>query len=84
MLVVVPYLLFFLAGLGFGFAATGKWKWAPIVFPIFLWIGAVLLNGIDSTAVIRLIVALAIMVAGILLGMVLDSREKRGTAAEAG
>jgi hypothetical protein len=83
-LVVIPYLLFFLAGLGFGFAATGKWKWIPLVFPIFLWIGAVLVNGIDSTAVIRLIVALAVMVVGILLGIVLDSREKRGTAAEAG
>ena len=81
---VVPYILFFLAGMGFGFAAVGKWKWLPVVFPIFLWIGAVLVNGIDSTSVIRLIIALVLTVVGILIGMVLDSREQRGTAAEAG
>jgi hypothetical protein len=81
---VIPYILFFLAGLGFGFAATGKWKWLPLVFPIFLWIGAVLVNGVDATSVIRLIVALALTAGGILIGMMLDSRERRGTAAEAG
>ncbi len=81
---VIAYVLFFLAGLGFGFAAVGKWKWLPLVFPVALWIGAVLVNGIDSTAVIRLIVALVVTVAGILVGMVLDSREQRGTAAQTG
>jgi hypothetical protein len=81
---VVAYLLFFLAGLGFGFAAPGRWKWVLILFPIFLWIGAVLVNGIDSAAVIRLIVALVLTVAGILLGIMLASREQRGTAAETG
>jgi hypothetical protein len=81
---VIPYILFFLAGMGFGFAAAGKWKWLPIVFPIFLWIGAVLVNGVDATSVIRLIIALVLTVVGILIGMVLDSREQRGTAAEAG
>jgi hypothetical protein len=81
---IIAYLLFFLSGLGFGFAAVGKWKWLPLLFPIFLWIGAVLVNGIDATAVIRLIVALAVMVAGILIGILLDSREQRGTAAQTG
>ena len=81
---VVAYLLFFLAGLGFGFAAPGRWKWLPVFFPIFLWIGAVLVNGIDASAIIRLIVALAVTVGGILLGIMLDSREQRGTAAETG
>jgi hypothetical protein len=81
---VVAYLLFFLAGLGFGFAAAGKWKWAPLLFPLLLWLGAVLVNGVDSASVIRLIVALAVMVVGILIGIVLDSREERGTAAQTG
>jgi hypothetical protein len=81
---VVAYLLFFLAGLGFGFAAVGKWKWLPLIFPLLLWVGAVLVNGVDSTSVIRLIVALVVMVVGILLGILLDSREQRGTAAQTG
>jgi hypothetical protein len=81
---IVSYLLFFLAGIGFGFAAPGRWKWTLILFPLFLWVGAVLVNGIDSAAVIRLIVALVVTVAGILIGIMLDSREQRGPAAEAG
>lgn len=81
---VIAYVLFFFAGLGFGFAAVGKWKWLPLVFPLALWVGAVLVNGIDSTAVIRLIVAIVLTVAGIIVGMVLDSREQRGTAAQTG
>jgi hypothetical protein len=81
---VIAYVLFFFAGLGFGFAAVGKWKWLPLIFPVALWIGAVLVNGIDSTAVIRLIVAIVVTVAGIIVGMVLDSREQRGTAAQTG
>jgi hypothetical protein len=79
---VVAYLLFFLAGLGFGFAAPGRSKWLPVIFPIFLWIGAVLVNGIDAASIIRLIIALAVTVAGILLGIMLDSREQRRAAAE--
>ena len=81
---VIAYLLFFFAGLGFGFAAVGKWKWLPLVFPLALWVGAVLVNGIDSTAVIRLIIAIVLTVAGIIVGMVLDSREQRGTATQTG
>ena len=81
---VVAYLLFFFAGLGFGYAASGRWKWLPVGFPIFLWIGAVLVNGVEATVVLRLILALAVTVGGILLGMLLDSRQEGGTAAEAG
>ena len=33
---VVAYVLFFLAGLGFGYAAMGGWKWLPLVFPLLL------------------------------------------------
>ena len=81
---VVAYLLFFFAGLGFGYAAVGRLKWLPIGFPIFLWIGAVLVNGVEVTVVLRLILALAVTAGGILLGMLLDSRQEGGTAAEAG
>ena len=45
---VTAYVLFFIAGLGFGFAAAGKWKWLPLIFPLLLFLGAVLQDGIDG------------------------------------
>jgi hypothetical protein len=78
---VVAYFLFFVAGLGFGYAAVGKWKWLPILFPLALALGAALQQGIDGTWVFRLIVALVVTAAGVLLGALLDSRGQRGERA---
>ena len=33
---ITSYVLFFLAGIGFGYAAPTRWKWLPILFPIGL------------------------------------------------
>jgi hypothetical protein len=74
---VAPYVMFFLGGLGFGFAAPGVWKWLPLVFPIGLFVIAVLQEGTDGTVVIRLIVALLITIAGVLLGALLAQRSAR-------
>ena len=78
---VVAYVLFFVAGLGFGYAAVGKWKWLPIVFPLALALGAAVQQGIDGTWVFRLIVALVVTVGGVLLGAMLDARGERGERA---
>ena len=78
---VVAYLLFFVAGLGFGYAAVGKWKWLPILFPLVLALGAAIQQGIDGTWVFRVIVALAVTVGGVLLGAMLDARGERGDRA---
>jgi hypothetical protein len=75
---VAAYLLFFLAGLAFGFAAPGRWKWAPLVFPLALALGAILKQGIDGTVVIRLAVALLVTAGGVLLGSLLEQRAGRG------
>ena len=74
--VVVPYLIFFLAGLGFGYAAAGIWKWFPLAFPLLLVLAAALQEGIDGTLILRLAVALAVTAAGVVLGMVLDPGEQ--------
>jgi hypothetical protein len=71
-LVVVPYLLFFLAGLGFGYAAAGVWKWLPLAFPLLLALVAALSEGIDGTLLLRLAIALLVTAAGVALGMMLD------------
>ena len=74
---MAAYVLFFIAGLGFGFAAPGKWKWLPFVFPLLLFLGAALQNGVDGAMLVRLLVALLITVGGVLLGVLLEQREER-------
>jgi hypothetical protein len=71
---VVAYLLFFLAGVGFGYAAPAKWRWLPLLFPLALGLGALFIYGPDASILIRLLVALVITVLGILVGTVIDAR----------
>jgi hypothetical protein len=72
---LVPYLLFFLAGLGFGYAAAGVSKWLPLLFPLLLALAAAVSEGIDGTFLVRLLVALLVTAAGVLLGMWLAPEE---------
>jgi hypothetical protein len=78
---ITAYVLFFLAGLGFGYAAPGKWKWLPIVFPLALALGAAFTQGIDGAWVIRLVIALLVTAGGVLLGALLEARGERGERA---
>jgi hypothetical protein len=71
---ITAYVLFFLAGVGFGFAAPAKWRWLPLLFPLVLGIFALVKYGLDPSVLIRLIVALIITAAGILVGSVIDAR----------
>ena len=80
---IVSYLLFFLAGLGFGFAAPGKVKFLPLAFPLLLALGAMFFNGIEAAVLLRLVLALVITLAGIFLGIILDQRSQRREAATA-
>jgi hypothetical protein len=75
---VVAYVLFLLAGLAFGFAAAGKWKWFPLVFPLALALVTALREGVDGTLVVRLVVALLVTAAGVLLGVLIDRRSQSG------
>jgi hypothetical protein len=80
MAVVVPYLIFFLAGLGFGYAAAGAWKWLPVAAPLLLALAAALGEGVDGTLLVRLAIALAVTGAGVLLGTLLDPGQERRVA----
>jgi hypothetical protein len=71
---ITAYVLFFLAGLGFGYAAPTRWKWLPVLFPIGLALGAILIHGVDAAVVVRLIIALVVTAAGIFVGMVIEAR----------
>ena len=77
---VIAFLLFLLAGVGFGYAAAGIWKWFPLVFPLLLALAAALGEGLDGTLLLRLVVALALTAGGVILGMVLDPGEQQGRA----
>ena len=72
---VVAYLIFFLAGLGFGYAALGVWKWFPLAFPILLALAAAASEGVDGTLLVRLLIALVLTAAGVVLGMLLSPDE---------
>ena len=74
---MISYLLFFLAGVGFGYAAPPKWKWLPLLFPLALALGAIFIHGIDATILLRLVIALIITVLGILVGTMIDARASR-------
>jgi hypothetical protein len=71
---ITAYVLFFLAGLGFGYAAPTRWKWLPVLFPIGLALGAILIHGVDAAVVVRLIIALVVTAAGIFVGMMIEAR----------
>jgi hypothetical protein len=71
---ITAYLLFFLAGLGFGYAAPPKWRWLPLLFPLVLGLFALWKYGPDASVLIRLVVALIITVLGIFVGALIDSR----------
>ena len=71
---ITAYLLFFLAGVGFGYAAEGKWRWLPLLFPLALGLGALFIYGIEAIILVRLLVALGITALGVILGTLIDAR----------
>jgi uncharacterized membrane protein len=75
---IVGFLLFFIAGVGFGFAAPPKWRWLPLLFPLVLGLWALFKYGPDASVLIRLVLALIITVLGIFLGTMLDARSREG------
>jgi hypothetical protein len=71
---ITAYVLFFLAGVGFGYAAPTRWKWLPVLFPIALAVGAVMIHGLDAAIVVRLVVALIVTALGVFVGMMIEAR----------
>jgi len=77
----IGYLLFFLAGLGFGYAAPGRVKLLPFLFPAVLALGAFLRDGFQGEIFLRLVIALVVTGVGIALGWMIDQRTGREAAA---
>jgi hypothetical protein len=81
--VIIGNVLFFLAGVAFGYAATGGYKFAPLVFPVVLALGAFVRDGVSGEVLLKLLVALVLTGIGIFLGLRLDERSRESEAAEA-
>ena len=73
----IAYVLFFIAGIGFGYAAAGLGKLLPMLFPLALAIGPVVGQGLDGTILARLVLALIVTGIGIAAGAALDHRARR-------
>jgi hypothetical protein len=73
---VVSFVLFFFAGLGFGYAAAGRWRWLPIAFPVVLALFTVLQDGADGVLVVRLLIALIVTAVGVIAGTMLAPEEE--------
>ncbi len=78
---IIGYLLFFLAGLGFGYAAPGRVKLVPFIFPVLLFLGALARDGFQGEIFLRLLIALIVTGLGIALGNMIDQRSGREAAA---
>ena len=74
---MVPYILFFLAGLGWGFALFGIWRWTALLFPLVLALFAFSKDGVSGDAVLELLLALGLTSVGIVIGAALAAREDR-------
>jgi hypothetical protein len=79
---MVPYILFFLAGLGWGYALPGIWRWTALLFPLVLALLAFWSDGVSSEAVLELVLALGLTAAGIVIGTILSIRGERAEQAQ--
>jgi hypothetical protein len=74
---VISYVLFFIAGLGFGYAAVGPWRWLPLVLPLLLAGFTALQEGIDGVLLVRLLIALVVTAVGVIAGTMLGGDAPR-------
>ena len=74
---MIPYILFFLAGLGWGYALFGIWRWTALLFPLLLALFAFWKDGVSGGSVAELLVALGLTAGGIVIGTILAVREDR-------
>jgi len=65
---IVAIVLFFLAGLAFGYVLGPPLMWIPVAFPLVMAIAAAVKDGPSGSILLRLVIALAVTIGGVLLG----------------
>jgi hypothetical protein len=79
--VVIPFILFFLAGLVFGYAAPGGVAWIALAIPLVLALGALVGDGLEGEILLKTLIALVVTAVGVILGQLLERRSPgEGTA----
>jgi hypothetical protein len=71
---IVGFILFFIAGVAFGFAAPGRAAFLAVLVPILLAMVDAFANGVDGHLVLTLVVAIVITIGGVVLGRMLADR----------
>ena len=68
---VIGFILFFLTGVAFGFAAPGAFAFIALAIPVFFAVMDALANGIDGHLVITFVLAIVLTVVGVVIGRLL-------------
>ena len=80
---ILPYILFFLAGMAFGYAIESQLSWLVLVIPLVFALGAALSQGVDGEMVVKVIVALGLTAVGVVAGRAIGGGwSSSGTAAD--
>ena len=77
------FVVFFLAGFAFGYAAPGAWGLFPVVIPFAMGLYTGLTDGFDGHIVLFMIIGIILSLVGTLLGRVLQYRFERDEAPRA-
>ena len=73
---IIGFVLFFLTGLVFGYAAPKAWAIVPIFLPIVVGLYTGLMDVFDTELVVLMLVGVGVTVGGIVLGrMILYATE---------
>jgi hypothetical protein len=70
---VIGFVLFFLAGLVFGYAAPKAWAIVPILLPIAIGVYTGLTDVFDTELIVLMAVAVGVTILGIVLGRILQA-----------
>lgn len=80
---VLGFIVFFLAGFVFGYAAPGPWGLFPVVIPFVMGVYTGLTNGFDGHVILFTIIGMVVSLVGSLLGRALQYRLERDEAPDA-
>lgn len=77
---MVGFIVFFLAGFVFGYAAPGVWGLFPVLIPFAMGLYTGLSDGFDGHVVLFLIIGIIVSLVGTLLGRALQYRFEQDEA----
>ena len=75
---MVGFVVFFVAGFVFGYAAPGWSAFIPVLFPLVIGIYTGLTQGFDGHIVLYTLIGVVVTLVGIVLGRMLTARLEGG------